>query len=78
MTDKPVLRLAEVAELLGCSISTVRNLVTAGELQVISVGLGVTRAGSPRVTTQAFDAFLKRRMAASRRHRPLASARGRG
>lgn len=55
----------EVAEALGCSHGTVKNLVRAGDLESVKVGRLC------RVTPEALAAYIK---AASR---PVTSARGR-
>ncbi len=54
------LSVRKVAEELGCGIDQVRNLIAAGELPAVNIGLGKQRARWS-VSREDLDAFKQRR-----------------
>jgi excisionase family DNA binding protein len=54
------MNVRQVADELGCGIDQVRNLIAAGELAAVNIGLGKQRARWS-VDRQELDAFKSRR-----------------
>jgi hypothetical protein len=60
--DKPILEGTEIKAILTCDDETITNLIRAGRLQVVcGTTFGRGRNGTPIVTMESYERFLKQR-----------------